>query len=248
VTALRAALWVLVTAKIVGGWGLTWDIQWHVTIGRDSFWIAPHVMMYAAVATAAVIGFGVLGLETFTSSLQSPHAVRFLGLRGTPGFHLAAWGVALVLLAALRAVERPSLRRSAWLGVAIGATVLVRGEAFGLLALVVVPVVLQIPRPRLRHLGVAIGVALAGTTPPAARGLVMGGYSTALYLGLALGSFALGPVIERYGYEAGFAIGAAAGAVGVLMATALWVFTVASSRERRQMHGRWRSADGVRRG
>jgi len=70
--------------------------------------------------------------------------------------------------------------------------------------------------------GVAIGVALAAATPPAARGLVMGGYSTALYLGLALGSFALGPVITRYGYATGFGVGAGVGAVGAAIATALW--------------------------
>lgn len=71
--------------------------------------------------------------------------------------------------------------------------------------------------------GVAIGVALAGATTPAARGFVMGGYSTALYLGLALGSLALGPVIARYGYAMGFAVGAAVGAVGAVGATILWV-------------------------
>ena len=70
--------------------------------------------------------------------------------------------------------------------------------------------------------GVAIGVALAGAATPAARGLVMGGYSTALYLGLALGSFALGPVITRYGYAAGFGVGAVVGAVGAVVAAALW--------------------------
>jgi MFS family permease len=79
--------------------------------------------------------------------------------------------------------------------------------------------------------GVAIGVALAGATPPAARGLVMGGYSTALYFGLALGSLALGPVITCYGYETGFAMGAVAGAAGALMATALWVKAQIDCRE-----------------
>jgi MFS family permease len=69
---------------------------------------------------------------------------------------------------------------------------------------------------------VAIGVALAGSTVPMARGLVMGGYSTALYLGLSLGSFALGPVITRYGYAAGFGAGGAAGIVGTLVAGLLW--------------------------
>jgi len=70
--------------------------------------------------------------------------------------------------------------------------------------------------------GVATGVALAGAAPPASRGIVMGGYSTALYLGLALGSFALGPVITHHGYSAGFSAGGAAGAVGALIAALLW--------------------------
>ena len=70
--------------------------------------------------------------------------------------------------------------------------------------------------------GVATGVALAGAAPPASRGVVMGGYSTALYLGLALGSFALGPVITRHGYSAGFFVGGAAGVVGALIAALLW--------------------------
>jgi MFS family permease len=70
--------------------------------------------------------------------------------------------------------------------------------------------------------GVATGVALAGSAPPASRGIVMGGYSTALYLGLALGSFALGPVITHRGYSAGFSAGGAAGMVGALIAALLW--------------------------
>jgi len=71
--------------------------------------------------------------------------------------------------------------------------------------------------------GVAIGVALTRATPPAVRGLVMGGYSTAIYLGLALGSLALGPVIARHGYGAGFGVGGLTGAVGALVAAVLWI-------------------------
>ena len=70
--------------------------------------------------------------------------------------------------------------------------------------------------------GVATGVALAGSATPASRGIVMGGYSTALYLGLALGSFALGPVITHRGYAAGFLAGGAAGMLGALLAAVLW--------------------------
>jgi MFS family permease len=70
---------------------------------------------------------------------------------------------------------------------------------------------------------VAISVDLTGAAPPATRGLVMGGYSTALYLGLALGSLALGPVITREGYAIGFAVGGALGGVGALLAAILRV-------------------------
>ena len=70
---------------------------------------------------------------------------------------------------------------------------------------------------------VAVSVGLAGASTPATRGLVMGGYSTSLYLGFALGSFALGPVITRYGYPVGFAVGAVAGVMGTCAAAILWV-------------------------
>jgi predicted MFS family arabinose efflux permease len=70
--------------------------------------------------------------------------------------------------------------------------------------------------------GVAIGVALTRATVPSVRGLVMGGYSTALYLGLAVGSLALGPVIGRYGYALGFHTGAAVGVAGAVVAMVVW--------------------------
>jgi predicted MFS family arabinose efflux permease len=69
---------------------------------------------------------------------------------------------------------------------------------------------------------VAISTALAASATPHTRGLVMGGYSTSMYLGLALGSFGLGPVIRSHGHPAGFFIGGAAGLVGTMIAAGLW--------------------------
>lgn len=69
---------------------------------------------------------------------------------------------------------------------------------------------------------VGVTAALAAAATPTTRGLVMGGYSTALYLGLAVGAFTLGPVITHAGYGMGFAVGGAAGAIGVLIAAVLW--------------------------
>jgi MFS family permease len=70
---------------------------------------------------------------------------------------------------------------------------------------------------------VAISVMLAGSATAATRGAVMGGYSTSLYLGLALGSFGLGPVITHAGYAVGFAIAAVAGVISTGIAVWLWI-------------------------
>ena len=78
-----------------------WDIRWHLVIGRDSFWIAPHVMTYASVVVACAISFGMLVIETWCArGTASPGTVTIAGLRGTRGFHLTWWGMAIVILAA----------------------------------------------------------------------------------------------------------------------------------------------------
>jgi hypothetical protein len=94
----RAALWTLLLSKLLAGWGVQWDIQWHVLIGRDSFWIPPHVMTYAGVALSVIVSFGVLAWESVRR--RDGGDLRILGLSGTRGFHLAAWGIALTVLAA----------------------------------------------------------------------------------------------------------------------------------------------------
>jgi hypothetical protein len=88
VTYRRLALWGSLAAKLVGAWGLGWDIQWHMTIGRDSFWIAPHLMIYSSVVAGLVFAWGVLAYEWLE------------GIATTRGFRLAALGLVLVVLAA----------------------------------------------------------------------------------------------------------------------------------------------------
>ncbi len=87
-TYRRVALWGSVATKLVGAWGLTWDIQWHMTIGRDSFWIAPHLMIYSSVVLGLLFTWGVLAYEWRR------------GIPSTRGFLLAGLGLVLVVLAA----------------------------------------------------------------------------------------------------------------------------------------------------
>jgi MFS family permease len=61
---------------------------------------------------------------------------------------------------------------------------------------------------------VATGAALGEATEPSVRGAAMGGYSMALYAGMAAGSLLVGPVIVRAGFGAGFGAAAAVLVVG----------------------------------
>ena len=101
-TRYRVALWVLLGGKLLGAWGLTWDIQWHLLIGRDTFWIPPHLMMYSGVTAGFLVAVLVLALDTRDRrrGVRRRGGVTMLGLTSTRGIHLAAWGVALLLLAA----------------------------------------------------------------------------------------------------------------------------------------------------
>ena len=102
-TVARAGLWTLFAAHVVAGWGTQWDIQWHLTIGRDSFWIPPHVMTYSGVTAIVLVSFGILAWTTARAlggADREPGMVRVIGCTGTPGYHVAAWGIALTVLAA----------------------------------------------------------------------------------------------------------------------------------------------------
>jgi len=97
----RAGLWMLFAGHFIATWGTQWDVQWHLTIGRDSFWIAPHVMTYSGVSLIVLTSAGVLAWTTLRgAAAPGPRALRVFGLTGTPGYQLAAWGIVLTVVAA----------------------------------------------------------------------------------------------------------------------------------------------------
>ncbi len=69
---------------------------------------------------------------------------------------------------------------------------------------------------------VAVGAVLAEASTPATRGLVMGGYSTAIYVGVGTTSVSLGPLIAARGFAVGFAVDAACALVATALAAVLW--------------------------
>jgi MFS family permease len=65
-------------------------------------------------------------------------------------------------------------------------------------------VLLVIGTPFMATAFVAMGVVFGDLSAASTRGITMGAYGTVLFLGLTAGPLAFGPIVQSYGYTAGF--------------------------------------------
>jgi hypothetical protein len=89
---------VAVTSVMIGG---HWDISWHSSIGRDTFWTPAHMAIYLGGALSG-IAFGYIILHT-TFAKHSPlreHSVRIWGFHAPLGAFIASWGGITMLTSA----------------------------------------------------------------------------------------------------------------------------------------------------
>lgn len=87
-----------VTSAMIGG---HWDISWHSSIGRDTFWTPAHMAIYLCGVLAGV-AFGYIILRT-TFSPSAPLAdssVHIWGFRAPLGAFIASWGGIAMLASA----------------------------------------------------------------------------------------------------------------------------------------------------
>jgi hypothetical protein len=81
--------------------GLMWDISWHMSIGRDTFWAAPHMLEYISGVTAGVVSGWVVLRTTFGGTPEQRAAsVTFWGFKGPLGAWITIWGTFAMLLSA----------------------------------------------------------------------------------------------------------------------------------------------------
>ncbi len=81
---------IAVTSASIGG---AWDVSWHRSIGRDSFWTPAHMAIYACGVLAAVVCGYLIFATTFGRSAQLKQiSVHVLGFRAPLGAFIAAWG------------------------------------------------------------------------------------------------------------------------------------------------------------
>lgn len=103
--ASAAALPWYLTTMLVGSTsiviGLLWDISWHMTIGRDTFWTPAHMAIYLGGVLAG-LSCGWLALKTTFAGTEAERAtaVRFWGFRAPMGAWVAIWGALAMLTSA----------------------------------------------------------------------------------------------------------------------------------------------------
>jgi len=92
---------IAVTSAAIGG---SWDVSWHRSIGRDSFWTPAHMAIYACGVLAGIVGLYLVLTTTFGKSEQAQRlrdvSVNIFGLRAPLGVFLAGWGGVAMLTSA----------------------------------------------------------------------------------------------------------------------------------------------------
>jgi len=80
--------------------GIIWDISWHITIGRDTFWTPAHMLIYLGGTLAGCVG-GWLALQhTFLAGTETAPAVSVFGARAPLGAWVAIWGAVAMVTSA----------------------------------------------------------------------------------------------------------------------------------------------------
>src|SRR6476469_5695037 len=84
-TAATSSRWHAYTAVFAAACvmvGVYWDISWHMSIGRDSFWTPAHLLIQAGGLIAGISsGFVALKTTFRGTDAEKSASVNFLGFR-----------------------------------------------------------------------------------------------------------------------------------------------------------------------
>ena len=94
-------LWASVTGVTSAMIGVHWDISWHRSIGRDTFWTPPHIAIYLCGIIAGISSAYLILATTFGKLPEVRAAsVKMWGFHGPLGAFVTAWGGVAMLVSA----------------------------------------------------------------------------------------------------------------------------------------------------
>ena len=81
--------------------GILWDISWHRTIGRDTFWTPAHLAIYlGGLLGGLTAGWLVIHTTFFAGEANRAAAVKLWGFKGPIGAWVTIWGCFAMLTSA----------------------------------------------------------------------------------------------------------------------------------------------------
>lgn len=81
--------------------GITWDISWHESIGRDTFWTPAHMAIYlGGVLAGFTSGWLAIQHTFFPNAATRDASVTVLGARAPLGAWVAIWGAVAMITSA----------------------------------------------------------------------------------------------------------------------------------------------------
>src|SRR5438309_7113488 len=92
------SLFAAVISVVIGGY---WDISWHMSIGRDTFWTPAHMaIQFCGILAGFTCGYLILSCTLGRDPALASASVTVWRLRGPLGAFIAAWGGATMLTSA----------------------------------------------------------------------------------------------------------------------------------------------------
>jgi hypothetical protein len=94
-------IWCCAVSVLSAVIGSTWDISWHESVGRDTFWTPAHMLMYLSGVLAGIsCGYLILS-TTFEKKLALRDvSISMWGFRGPLGAFICAWGAVAMITSA----------------------------------------------------------------------------------------------------------------------------------------------------
>jgi len=97
----RWAPWLTVLGAACIVYGVLWDISWHSTIGRDTFWTPAHLMIqFGGVLGGCLGGWIILASSFWRRDAWRERTVGMLGFRGPLGAWILVWGAVAMVTSA----------------------------------------------------------------------------------------------------------------------------------------------------
>jgi hypothetical protein len=101
----RVSAFVILYLLLQAELGLAWDRNWHDYLGRDQFWIPPHILIYSGFGAAGIVALIVVLMDSRRYRQGKPgvddsSTFAVLGFHAPLGYFILGYGACIDLVAA----------------------------------------------------------------------------------------------------------------------------------------------------